>query len=61
MGWHPGRGNHRFSLQLNIARRGVELLREGGTMAYSSCSINPVENEAVSSVISRSVLSMSDQ
>eukprot|EP00092_Neocalanus_flemingeri_P031009 GFUD01033681.1.p1 GENE.GFUD01033681.1~~GFUD01033681.1.p1 ORF type:complete len:651 (+),score=200.56 GFUD01033681.1:172-1953(+) len=46
-GWHPGRGNSRFSLQLNIARRGLELLKEGGTMAYSSCSINQVENEAV--------------
>ena len=45
--WHPARGNGRFSLQLNIARRGVELLREGGTMAYSSCSINQIENEAV--------------
>ena len=45
--WHPARGNGRFSLQLNIARRGVELLKEGGTMAYSSCSINQIENEAV--------------
>ena len=45
--WHPARGNGRFNLQLNIARRGVELVREGGTMAYSSCSINQVENEAV--------------
>ena len=45
--WHPARGNGRFSLQLNIARRGLELLKEGGTMAYSSCSINQIENEAV--------------
>jgi len=45
--WNPGRGNGRFNLQLNIARRGMELLKEGGTMAYSSCSINQVENEAV--------------
>ena len=45
--WHPARGNGRFNLQLNIARRGVELLKEGGTMAYSSCSINQIENEAV--------------
>ena len=45
--WHPARGNGRFCLQLNIARRGVELLKEGGTMAYSSCSINQIENEAV--------------
>ena len=45
--WNPARGNGRFNLQLNIARRGVELLKEGGTMAYSSCSINQIENEAV--------------
>ena len=45
--WNPGKGNGRFNLQLNIARRGLELLKEGGTMAYSSCSINQVENEAV--------------
>jgi len=45
--WHPGRGNGRFPLQLNIARRGLELLKVGGTMVYSSCSINQIENEAV--------------
>ena len=45
--WSPASGNHRHSLQLNIARRGVELLKEGGLMAYSSCSMNQVENEAV--------------
>ena len=45
--WHPARGNGRFNLQVNIARRGVELLKVGGTIAYSSCSINQIENEAV--------------
>ena len=40
--WHPGRGNARHSLQLAIARRGVELLKEGGLMAYSSCALNQV-------------------
>ena len=34
-------------IQSRIARRGIELLEEGGIMVYSTCSLNPVENEAV--------------
>ncbi len=34
-------------LQVKIAQRGVELLKVGGTMTYSTCSLNPLENEAV--------------
>nr|XP_033785629.1 RNA cytosine C(5)-methyltransferase NSUN2 isoform X1 [Geotrypetes seraphini] len=34
-------------LQLRIATRGVEQLAEGGRMVYSTCSLNPVEDEAV--------------
>ena len=37
----------RYFLQLKIARRGIELLKEGGLFAYSSCSINQIENECV--------------
>lgn len=36
-----------FSLQLRIAVRGVEQLAVGGRMVYSTCSLNPVEDEAV--------------
>lgn len=32
---------------MKIARRGVELLAKDGIMAYSTCSLNPAENEAV--------------
>ena len=45
--WSPARGNARHMIQFNIAERGVELLEVGGIMAYSSCAINPIENEAV--------------
>jgi 16S rRNA C967 or C1407 C5-methylase (RsmB/RsmF family) len=39
-------------LQRKILRRGLELLRPGGLLVYSTCSLNPLENEAVvSSVI----------
>ncbi|KAM9102766.1 RNA cytosine C(5)-methyltransferase NSUN2 [Sarcophilus harrisii] len=34
-------------LQLRIATRGVEQLAEGGRMVYSTCSLNPIEDEAV--------------
>eukprot|EP01049_Picozoa_sp_SAG25_P014403 SAG25_NODE_2537_length_1545_cov_1.140387_1_plen_125_part_00 len=39
--------SHRRRRQLAIARRGLELLRPGGTLVYSTCSLNPLENEAV--------------
>ncbi|OQR72984.1 tRNA (cytosine(34)-C(5))-methyltransferase-like [Tropilaelaps mercedesae] len=36
-----------YNLKVRIARRGLELLGVGGLMVYSTCSLNPVENEAV--------------
>lgn len=35
------------SVQSRILRRGVELLAVGGRLVYSTCSLNPIENEAV--------------
>ena len=45
--WSPGAGNSLHREQYGIARRGLELLKVGGEFAYSTCSMNPVENEAV--------------
>lgn len=36
-----------FSIQYRILRRGTELLTVGGRLVYSTCSLNPLENEAV--------------
>ena len=36
-----------FRLQLRILNRGLELLAPGGRLVYSTCSLNPIENEAV--------------
>lgn len=33
--------------QLNILQRGLELLKVGGRLVYSTCSLNPLEDEAV--------------
>ncbi|XP_033010199.1 RNA cytosine C(5)-methyltransferase NSUN2 [Lacerta agilis] len=45
--WTTQNSLHLHGLQLRIATRGVEQLAEGGRMVYSTCSLNPVENEAV--------------
>ncbi|XP_027368050.1 tRNA (cytosine(34)-C(5))-methyltransferase-like isoform X3 [Abrus precatorius] len=45
--WNTGMGHGLHSLQVLIAMRGVSLLKIGGRMVYSTCSMNPIENEAV--------------
>ncbi|XP_014494471.1 tRNA (cytosine(34)-C(5))-methyltransferase [Vigna radiata var. radiata] len=45
--WNTGTGNGLHNLQVLIAMRGLSLLKVGGRMIYSTCSMNPIENEAV--------------
>ncbi|KAG7902414.1 hypothetical protein KL925_001695 [Ogataea polymorpha] len=45
--WRIGNALGLHSLQLNILMRGLQLLRKGGRLVYSTCSLNPIENEAV--------------
>lgn len=45
--WSPKGGCAEHGLQRKILRRGLELLNVGGICVYSTCSLNPIENEAV--------------
>ena len=45
--WRPLDSRSLFTLQVNIAESGARGLRPGGKMVYSTCSIDPIENEAV--------------
>ena len=45
--WRPSAGRGMHALQVGIAVRAANLLRPGGHMVVSTCSLDPVENEAV--------------
>jgi 16S rRNA C967 or C1407 C5-methylase (RsmB/RsmF family) len=45
--WSPNISNSIHSLQLKILLRALELVRVGGVVCYSTCSLNPIEDEAV--------------
>ncbi|CAG9766447.1 unnamed protein product [Ceutorhynchus assimilis] len=47
MKWTPANALNLHGIQYRILRRAAELLTVGGRIVYSTCSINPVENEAV--------------
>ncbi|OAG30102.1 tRNA (cytosine34-C5)-methyltransferase [Nematocida displodere] len=45
--WSVQEGLNLFSVQCRILKRGADMLAPGGTLVYSTCSLNPVENELV--------------
>lgn len=51
--WTVGNANNFHGIQCKVLRRGVELLKENGLLVYSTCSMNPVEDEAVIASILR--------
>jgi multisite-specific tRNA:(cytosine-C5)-methyltransferase len=52
--WIPGNGLGLHVMQVRILVRSLQMLKVGGRVIYSTCSMNPVENEAViSSAIDR--------
>ncbi|RKF74493.1 Multisite-specific tRNA:-methyltransferase trm4a [Golovinomyces cichoracearum] len=53
--WNPSSAIGLHSTQVRILVRALQMLKVGGRVVYSTCSMNPVENEAViSSAIIRS-------
>eukprot|EP01155_Anaeramoeba_flamelloides_P001702 Anaeramoba_flamelloidesa1055918_12.p2 GENE.a1055918_12~~a1055918_12.p2 ORF type:complete len:155 (-),score=25.61 a1055918_12:803-1228(-) len=45
--WSPQLALGLHPMQFQIAKRGIELLKPGGRFVYSTCSFNPIENEAI--------------
>eukprot|EP00775_Hariotina_reticulata_P012585 gene12585-12716_t len=45
--WSVVNGNGLHCMQLKIALQAVRLLKVGGRMVYSTCTFNPIEDEAV--------------
>lgn len=45
--WRPSGGLGLQGLQVSLLNRAVDLLRPGGRIVYSTCSLDPVENEEV--------------
>jgi len=57
--WSSNSGNGLHMLQLRITLRACELLKIGGKMVYSTCTFNPIEDEAVvAEVLRRTIGSM---
>lgn len=45
--WKPNGGRSMQKLQIDILSRAAKLVKSGGRVVYSTCSLDPIENEAV--------------
>lgn len=45
--WHSNHGNNLHVLQIQLLKRALQLVKVGGYVVYSTCTLNPIENEAV--------------
>ena len=45
--WLPSSGRSLHELQHDLLRRAIAVTKPGGRVVYSTCSLDPVENEAV--------------
>ena len=45
--WSPANALGLHAVQVRILVRALQMLKVGGRVAYSTCSLNPIENEAV--------------
>lgn len=51
--WKPNGGRSMQKLQIDILSRAARLVKPGGRIVYSTCSLDPIENEAVVAEILR--------
>ena len=45
--WKPNGGRSMQKLQIDILARAAKIVKPGGRIVYSTCSLDPIENEAV--------------
>ncbi|MFC1723644.1 NOL1/NOP2/sun family putative RNA methylase [Nanoarchaeota archaeon] len=45
--WNPNLGNRMATVQKQLITQGFDMLRPGGTLVYSTCTLEPHEDEAV--------------
>ena len=51
--WLPSGSRSLHNLQLELLRKAIDLTKPGGRIVYSTCSLDPIENEAVIAEILR--------